>query len=623
MNRLLSQNLAALSARGIDFTDSLDSADGYAFEFQTTNSGSLTAAYRESDGKLVQVVSRFSPEKEATRFVDSIFGESVRMFILIGCGAFHPVRELLARMRKDASLIVIEPLIAILRGAFERLDLRGALSDERLHLLLDSGDRSLEDGLTNVFQSISRSSVRVVVHPGTARIIGTRENEIRKTISRAIERVRRAAPPGGRFIRRMRRNQIENALRAISLPFVSALRGAIAGKAAVAIGAGPSLDHDLAALSEHGDRAYIVCADSAVKPLLDAGIVPDLICSLDIVPDKIARFENLRELDETPVVLMDSSNPGFFDVFRGPKFVASHGNEFSKKIDEIAGISRAVLHNLFTAGNMCVVVANYLGASRIAITGLDFSFSGNSFHAAGHGNETWKTRSDNPVLEAVSVTGKNVNTFANLMASKQRLLEQIAELEAEVFDSRVSGLTLDEVRRLELAKFLESEPPVRKVNFAELARQQKAESGRASDALRKFASSKLQRDEHLREKASKLAWDLRDIAERIRLGTADDGTKRRVQKAANACTLEIDSKMKSDRLFAEGLAHTDILTSEEFIRTKTGLAGSRTSRLHDLGLLVASTVLLETACLLKCEIHGLRTLLGSFAPGTLAPGADL
>ena len=47
------------------------------------------------------------------------------------------------------------------------------------------------------------------------------------------------------------------------------------------VGAGPSLDDSLAALARSRDRAVVLAADTALRPLLAAGIRPDIVAAVD------------------------------------------------------------------------------------------------------------------------------------------------------------------------------------------------------------------------------------------------------------------------------------------------------------------------------------------------------
>lgn len=74
---------------------------------------------------------------------------------------------------------------------------------------------------------------------------------------------------------------------------IDALRDRLAGQPAVVVAAGPSLQQSLPALKGMTGRCVIIAADSALAPLLKAGIVPDIVTTIDYLDlnfEKIAPF---------------------------------------------------------------------------------------------------------------------------------------------------------------------------------------------------------------------------------------------------------------------------------------------------------------------------------------------
>lgn len=108
---------------------------------------------------------------------------------------------------------------------------------------------------------------------------------------------------------------------------VASLYGRFSGVPALVVGAGPSLDRNVAALVHLQERALVIAVDTAVRPLLAAGIRPHLIVSVD--PSEV----NARHLDRLPdtrgmwLVAEGSLDSRVFEQFRGRTFffrVANH-----------------------------------------------------------------------------------------------------------------------------------------------------------------------------------------------------------------------------------------------------------------------------------------------------------
>lgn len=83
---------------------------------------------------------------------------------------------------------------------------------------------------------------------------------------------------------------------------VAALRGAALGRgdAAVIVAAGPSVQrHDpVGALLRGGYEGAVIATDSAMRGCLRAGLVPDLVVTVDPHPDRIVRWFGLPDLHD-------------------------------------------------------------------------------------------------------------------------------------------------------------------------------------------------------------------------------------------------------------------------------------------------------------------------------------
>ena len=69
-----------------------------------------------------------------------------------------------------------------------------------------------------------------------------------------------------------RNNTLRNVRSIAAEADAAVLRDAFGGLPALVIGAGPSLDRNIADIAAHRDRALIIAADTALRPLLAAGI---------------------------------------------------------------------------------------------------------------------------------------------------------------------------------------------------------------------------------------------------------------------------------------------------------------------------------------------------------------
>lgn len=139
------------------------------------------------------------------------------------------------------------------------------------------------------------------------------------------------------------------------------LKRMVCEKPVFVIGAGPSLDASLPILKKYKDVLKI-CADTAAGPLVKEGIMPQIV-----VTDLDGDLGLLKRLGRTDVVFV----------------VHAHGDnnerlEFARNFRNCIGTTQTrktgKVYNFggFTDGDRCVFLADFFGASKIFLFGMDF-----------------------------------------------------------------------------------------------------------------------------------------------------------------------------------------------------------------------------------------------------------
>jgi len=132
-------------------------------------------------------------------------------------------------------------------------------------------------------------------------------------------------------------------------------------KTVLVIGSGPSLSTAITKLKNY-KKLTIIAADSSIKPLVENGIIPDII-----VTDLDGDENTLEKIAKTKSIFV----------------VHAHGDnieklEFVKKIKNCIGTTQSTpfdkIHNFggFTDGDRGVFLANYYDAKKIILFGMDF-----------------------------------------------------------------------------------------------------------------------------------------------------------------------------------------------------------------------------------------------------------
>lgn len=163
----------------------------------------------------------------------------------------------------------------------------------------------------------------------------------------------------------------------------AALAGTARGVPVVIAAAGPSLDRALPDIACARDRALVLAVDTAARPLLGAGIAPDLIVALDPSEVNATHLADLPPCPDTPLVAEGSLDPHALAGFHGRTLffrVADHHPwPWLRSLGHDCHPLRAWGSVLTTAFDLALT----MGADPIVFVGADLAFTDGRPYARG------------------------------------------------------------------------------------------------------------------------------------------------------------------------------------------------------------------------------------------------
>lgn len=168
-------------------------------------------------------------------------------------------------------------------------------------------------------------------------------------------------------------NMLANIKTIISTPGLNMLEGKFKGVPAVIVSSGPSLNINKHLLHGLQDKAVIIAADSALKPLLADGIKPHMVTALEREPELKVCFEGLtaEQVDGVSLVACPVVYPNLYESFPGRSIVAYRKFDHFKWLN----IERGIYEIKVSAGNMAFKVAEVMGCDPIILIGQDLALS--------------------------------------------------------------------------------------------------------------------------------------------------------------------------------------------------------------------------------------------------------
>lgn len=152
-------------------------------------------------------------------------------------------------------------------------------------------------------------------------------------------------------------------------PGIDDLKDVFRGIPALLVGAGPSLDRELATIKEHNDKYVVIAADAALKPLLKAGIRVDYVTSIERGNEyQKPFFEGLDKI-ETELVAFPVILPSQFDIYPGPIRTVYRNYSFFAYFEK--SWPKGILSCGGSTSHLGLRFADYLGCSKVHLVGID------------------------------------------------------------------------------------------------------------------------------------------------------------------------------------------------------------------------------------------------------------
>lgn len=155
----------------------------------------------------------------------------------------------------------------------------------------------------------------------------------------------------------------------------------------IVVSAGPSLNKNMLDLKNAVGKANIIATDTAMKPLLNAGIIPNFFVVVDGLKPGIL-FEH-KDISKVPIVTMNAISDEPMRIHKGKKFyyVGDSGLEHEIMKRAKARDNKTVLMPGLSCGgsvaHMAYSLGIFMGSKTIILIGQDLAMTNNRTHADG------------------------------------------------------------------------------------------------------------------------------------------------------------------------------------------------------------------------------------------------
>ncbi len=468
----LKRNLAALRENNVALADELFALDprgddpafpGLKFEIRTARNGQTTMVAVTAEAE-VAVHSTYDPQREAQDQVNGALGNDKRnYFVILGFGLGYAVERLAGEIGDDGKILVIEPHIGAFRLALASRDLSDLLTDKRIVITLGAG---VDEALAAFLRRYSLSDCTGV---GFLELASRTRLPSAGYFANFLERLKGVLVTTGGNLQTLmlmawqyQRNTFTSMGKIIDHPPVRTLFGAFEKKPAIIVSAGPSLQKNIDQLGELKERCVLVAVDTSLRPLLQAGVEPHLVCTGD--PQE-ANWRHLKgaQTKEARLVAEPMTYPLSLDYFDGRLFIASYNDKVMKWL---ARFMPDVGHVLCwgSVATMAFDLARKMGCDPIIFVGQDLSFPGGRTYVKGtYFEDEEKMDLSVEAYERIHTTysmtdiyGDPVKTNRQMFAYKEWFRSEFARTPVTVINATEGGILKDNCRVMPLKEAADS-----------------------------------------------------------------------------------------------------------------------------------------------------------------------
>ncbi len=343
------------------------------------------------EGKSYYLAGRYQPDLYARHLAEEVEdkGYGAVVFVLgLSDGRF--LKEFMAQKSGDVLVLVYEPCLEIFLHVLREYDISELFEDRMIGIIVDGINESEFEGTirkTIFIENIAK--LRIMLMGNYEKMfpeqIGHTLDYMRKFTSQLTMQWNTMVNFTGKSIYNLVKN-----LRILYDHYnFNSLHGMLPKNVpAVIVGAGPSLDKNIDELKQAKGKACIIACDTALKPLVDHGIIPDLFVVVD--PKKPMELFDRPEIRNIPVIIGLNVPHELMEYHQGVKILYFDTAVIAKILQQAFGTQwntpQYYMGGIPTGGNVASTAfsaARLMGARTIILTGQDMALTGEKEHAQG------------------------------------------------------------------------------------------------------------------------------------------------------------------------------------------------------------------------------------------------
>lgn len=406
--------------------------------------------FEDKEGRILLLEDEYDKENKVQPYKREL------LFVL-GINSIHELREIYRHKNKGSIMIVVEPNLSFFDHVFTTKNLN--LFKNKDAILFADDKMNLAEFLQPLLHDINILAL-------IKNISFYMTNYYRKYgIDEAMDCVR-IIKQATRSIVIAMGNDVLDSLQGleqnlINIPYIRKsknpeyMKSKFENLPAILVAAGPSLNKNIQDIKKAEGKAVIIAVDTILTKLLDEGIIPDFVCSIeriDLVYDYFYKDKNIPET--VTLVGPPLLDPRIFEEYKGLLMLP-----FRTEVNEYRWLQRALaipgdigMQMGLSCANVAFGLAMHLGCSPIIMTGQDLAYGDTEeTHASGTTYDNKETKRDTTKDDIVEgYFGGEVKTTHIWTTFKSWFENQIVENNLKVINATEGGAKIYHTEQLSL-----------------------------------------------------------------------------------------------------------------------------------------------------------------------------
>jgi len=452
----LEHNLAVLRRHQPDIVDdlinrfSLSDVPGEQIAVMESKTGDPVVKYND-----ILLHSLYAPIKEAQKFVSGLDLNKNINVVLMGVGMGYHLERIIEQSSKRDIILVVEKSVGIFKRFLANRSIDDLYGKSKIYFSVGKSPMDIFRALQGCALTVFANGITAVKHPASVKIDPVYYEEVGLKIRDIFQWARVNTVSQINASNDYADNIFSNMPGYLKMPGIKRLFGKFEGFPGIIVSAGPSLIKNIRYLKESQGKAIIISVDTALRVLLDHGIEPDIVVSIDYTEHNARYFEGISN-NNYALVIDPEVYPSIVNRYAGPKFMISLPGKslcdwlsvnVENKGDMDKGLS--VAHTAF-------LLALRLGLTPVGFVGQDLSFPGKMTHVRGSAmvRKTDIDAKQKDTVQVKDIFGGTVTTSTSMQVFLNHFEDLLDKHQMECYDLTEGGAHIAGAQPMPLKEYI-------------------------------------------------------------------------------------------------------------------------------------------------------------------------